>query len=65
MCFPKAWPSGKTARIDFNCPRTGFVTGAVNNHEIELDRDGRAVFVNTQYSCLAVPDMNASFKPLW
>ena len=47
------------------CPRTGFVTGAVNIHEIELDRDGRAVFVNTQYSCLAVPDLNASFKPLW
>ncbi len=47
------------------CPRTGFVTGAVNVHEIELDRQGRAVFINTLYSCLAVPDMNASFKPLW
>lgn len=47
------------------CPRISFVTGALNAHEIEVDAKGRVIFVNTQYSCLAVPDIHNSFRPLW
>lgn len=47
------------------CPRLSFVTGNIHAHETALDRNGRLVFVNTQYSCLATPDINNSFTPLW
>lgn len=47
------------------CPRLSFVTGNVHSHETALDRKGSLVFVNTQYSCLATPDIQHSFTPLW
>lgn len=46
-------------------PRQSFVTGDVDAHDVGVDTDGRIVFVNTSYSCLAVPDPVYSFRPLW
>ncbi|WP_306144814.1 TIGR03032 family protein [Roseibium sp. MMSF_3412] len=46
-------------------PRQSFVTGDVDAHDIGVDTDGRIIFVNTAYSCLAVPDPVYSFRPLW
>ncbi len=46
-------------------PRVGFVTGDVDVHDMAIDRDGRLIFVNTLYSCLATPSANYSFTPLW
>lgn len=46
-------------------PRQSIVTGNVMAHDLALDVDGRIVFVNTAYSCLAVTDPVHSFRPLW
>nr|WP_319384198.1 TIGR03032 family protein [uncultured Roseibium sp.] len=46
-------------------PRQSFVTGDVDAHDVGVDADGRIVFVNTSYSCLAIPDPIYSFRPLW
>jgi uncharacterized protein (TIGR03032 family) len=41
------------------------VTGDVAIHEMEYDRDGELVFVNTKFSCLSRLDENYSFVPIW
>ncbi|MDW6025619.1 TIGR03032 family protein [Mesorhizobium sp. BAC0120] len=46
-------------------PRRSFVTGALDAHDIGVLEDGRPVFVNTLYNCLAVPSERHSFKPVW
>jgi uncharacterized protein (TIGR03032 family) len=46
-------------------PREIFVTGEVDIHDIGQLTDGRAVFVNTLYNCLATPSERHSFTPLW
>ena len=46
-------------------PRRAHVTGALDMHDVGLMEDGRIVFVNTLYNCLAVPSERHSFKPIW
>jgi len=46
-------------------PMVGHTTGDVDIHDIAVEADGRAVFVNTRFSCLATPDARQSFRPLW
>jgi len=46
-------------------PRQLFVTGELDSHDIGLLKDGRIVFVNTQFNCLATPSSRHSFTPLW
>jgi uncharacterized protein (TIGR03032 family) len=46
-------------------PRAGFTTGDLDVHDLALDRDGRLVFVNTLYSCLASLSEQHSFYPVW
>lgn len=46
-------------------PRNAQTTGDVDVHELGIDREGRVIFVNTKYSCLATLDLTHSFKPLW
>lgn len=46
-------------------PRVGYATGAVDGHEVSADGQGRPVFVNTRFSCLAMVDERFSFRPLW
>lgn len=46
-------------------PREVLVTGALDAHDIGLGQDGRPIFVNTRWSCLAVPSHTHSFKPVW
>ena len=46
-------------------PRNAQTTGDVDIHEVGVDKDGRVVFVNTKYSCLATLDLTHSFKPVW
>ncbi|MHB8808568.1 MAG: TIGR03032 family protein [Desulfobulbaceae bacterium] len=46
-------------------PRAGFTTGDLDIHDMALDRDGRLVFVNTLYSCLATLSEHHSFCPVW
>ncbi|SOB78816.1 TIGR03032 family protein [Sphingomonas guangdongensis] len=49
-------------------PRQGFVTGAIDIHDIALsDVEGRPapVFVATAFNLIATVATNASFRPLW
>ena len=46
-------------------PRNAQTTGDVDAHELGVDREGRVVFVNTKYSCLATLDLKHSFRPIW
>ena len=34
-------------------PEVGYVTGDIDMHDMAVDRDGRLVFVNTLFACLA------------
>ena len=46
-------------------PREIFVTGELDAHDIGQLKDGRPVFVNTVYNCLATPSERHSFTPIW
>lgn len=46
-------------------PRVAYVTGDLDIHEMAEDAEGRLIFVNTLFSCLATPSMERSFTPLW
>jgi uncharacterized protein (TIGR03032 family) len=46
-------------------PRELFTTGELDVHDIGVLKDGRIVFVNTLYNCLASTSERHSFLPLW
>ena len=61
-------PEGMLAQGRFDLslmPRQTFITGDIDVHELGADADGRPVFVNTSYSCLATIDPIHSFCPVW
>jgi len=45
-------------------PQVGYITGDLDIHDIAIVPDGRPVFVNTLFSCLATVSDAASFVPL-
>jgi uncharacterized protein (TIGR03032 family) len=46
-------------------PRVAHTTGDIDIHDIGVMADGRIVFVNTLYSCLATLSPTHSFRPFW
>ena len=46
-------------------PRESRVTGNIDVHDIAEDGDGRIVFVNTLFNCLATTDDVHNFVPVW
>lgn len=46
-------------------PQVGYVTGDLDIHDVAVDGDGRVVFVNTLFGCLATFSERHSFIPLW
>ena len=46
-------------------PQAAWFTGDVFAHDVGVTPSGRAVFVNTLFSCLAAVDEAASFRPVW
>lgn len=46
-------------------PRTVHVTGRLDAHDVGLDGEGRPIFVNTRYNCLATVSARHSFEPIW
>lgn len=49
----------------FYIPRVAHTTGDIDVHEIEVLGDGRILFVNTLFSCLAFLSSTHSFTPFW
>lgn len=46
-------------------PRNAQTTGDIDVHELNVDKAGRVVFVNTKFSCLATMSLTHGFRPLW
>jgi uncharacterized protein (TIGR03032 family) len=46
-------------------PKVGYTTGDLDAHDVAVEADGRVVFVNTKFGCLATVHERASFTPLW
>jgi uncharacterized protein (TIGR03032 family) len=46
-------------------PRVGYVTGDLDIHDVAVDRDGRIMFANALFSCLATPSETHSFASVW
>ncbi len=46
-------------------PRTVHVTGHLDAHDVGVDKQGRPVFVNTRFNCLATVSSRHSFELLW
>ncbi|MFZ5616796.1 MAG: TIGR03032 family protein [Pseudomonadota bacterium] len=46
-------------------PRQSWVTGDIDIHDIKIDAEGRTIFVNTLFSCLATLSTTDSFNPFW
>lgn len=46
-------------------PQVGYTTGDIDIHDLAIDRQGRPIFVNTLFSCLATTSETHSFTPLW
>jgi len=46
-------------------PRMAWTTGDVDAHDVALDGQGRVIFVNTLFACLATVSERYSFVPLW
>lgn len=65
--FENVMSSGGTGRGPDRhyVPRVAHTTGDLDIHDIAVMDDGRIVFVNTLYSCLATLSVAHSFKPYW
>lgn len=66
--FENALPPGQhgqDATDRLFVPKVAWITGDLDIHDVAFDADGRPVFVNTLFSCLATSSETASFKPLW
>lgn len=66
--FDNVVPAGETVPEGFDAvyaPHAGWVTGDLDAHDIGFDADGRPIFVNTLFSCLAAVSDGHSFRPLW
>ncbi len=66
--FENVLEAGQTAPGGYDrlfVPQVGYTTGDIDIHDVSVDDDGRVVFVNTLFSCLASLSHTASFVPLW
>lgn len=66
--FDNVMPAGQVSSDGFDAvyaPHVGWVTGDVDAHDVGFDRDGRPLFVNTLFSCIASVSDSHSFKPVW
>lgn len=46
-------------------PHAAWVTGDVDAHDVGFGEDGRPIFVNTLFACIAAVSDGHSFRPLW
>lgn len=46
-------------------PHASWITGDVDAHDVSFPADGRPIFANTLFSCVAQVSDGHSFKPLW
>lgn len=66
--FDNLLPQGQTAGDKSDAvyvPRVSWITGDIDIHDVAFGADGRPVFVNTAFGCVATVSDGFSFKPIW
>ena len=66
--FDNVLPPGQSNEEGFDAvyaPHAAWVTGDLDAHDIGFGADGRPIFVNTLFACLATVSDAHSFRPLW
>lgn len=68
MRFENTLEQGQQINNTFDAcyvPRLIHLTGSLDAHDVGLDKDGKIIFVNTRYNCLATTSTKHSFEPVW
>jgi uncharacterized protein (TIGR03032 family) len=66
--FDNVVPPGEGGADGFDAvyaPHASWVTGDLDVHDVGFGADGRPIFVNTLFGCLATVSDGASFRPIW
>ncbi len=66
--FDNVLPAGGASADGYDAvyaPHAAWVTGDVDVHDVGFGADGRPIFVNTVFSCIATVSDSHSFRPLW
>jgi uncharacterized protein (TIGR03032 family) len=64
--FTNAVPLNEGAEHDkVYIPQAGYTTGVCHPSDLGFDKEGKIVFVNTLFSCIATASETESFVPLW
>lgn len=66
--FDNVLPPGETSAEGFDAvyaPHAAWVTGDLDVHDVGFGADGRPIFVNTLFGCIAAVSDSHSFRPLW
>jgi uncharacterized protein (TIGR03032 family) len=66
--FDNVLPPGQGSAEGYDAvyaPHASWVTGDLDAHDLGFGADGRPVFVNTLFACIAAVSDGASFRPLW
>lgn len=59
-------PGKATGKHDaLYAPHRTWITGDIDIHDLSLAPDGRAIFANTLFNCLATTAERHSFRPIW
>lgn len=66
--FDNVLPPGEANAEGFDAvyaPHAAWVTGDLDAHDVGFGGDGRPIFVNTLFGCIAAVSDGHSFRPLW
>ena len=66
--FDNVLPEGQATSDGYDAvyaPHAAWVTGDLDAHDVAFGADGRPIFVNTLFSCVAAVSDGHSFRPLW
>ena len=66
--FDNVLPPGQSTSDGYDAvyaPHAAWVTGDLDAHDVGLGTDGRPLFANTLFSCIATVSDGHSFRPLW
>ena len=68
QCFDNVLPAGTLSTDGYDAlysPHSGWVTGDLDAHDVAFGVDGRPLFVNTLFGCIAAVSDSHSFRPVW
>ena len=66
--FDNVVPAGQASADGIDAvyaPHAAWVTGDLDTHDVAFAADGRPLFVNTMFSCIASVSDGHSFRPVW